>query len=243
MKIINYSLTSRVYLPAHVDTNDVFMVLLRIMDYPFFREGKFHSEYDKDSTTPKEFRFPKISRLSFDENLPSSEDNYWNLKPVKENNIMGRFAFSESNKITVKDPDHFLFHFTDLIGNEHNYDYFLGNFYDEYELELGQKVFYPSNSVIGQAIGKRLVDFFGGKMLYRECTSEEDSSNWYYPEKIKYQPKELTIDERDFLFTNLLWNEQKISVEELISMKPHVLIPPIFDNDFDEVIVKNLQSQ
>lgn len=242
MKIINYSLTSKVYLPAHVDTIDVFFVLLRIMGYSFFREGKFHSEYDENSTTPKEFRLPKISRLPFDENLASSEENYWNLSPVKQDNVTGRFSFSKSNKIIVKDPEHFIFHFTDLVGNTHQYDYFLGNSYDEYELELGQKVFYPSNSVIGQAIGKRLVDFFGGKMLYRECTSADDSSNWYYPEFVKYQPKNLTIDERHFLFINLLWNESIVTAQELIAMKPFVLVPGLFSDDSDDNLISKLQN-
>jgi hypothetical protein len=81
----------------------------------------------------------------------------------------------------------------------------------------------PQSSAIWCAIGKRLVDFFGGRLEYCDDKNTDDPKNYYLPKKPKFPAVKLNEDrnKRFYKYYELLNNETVLAPQEINSMKEH----------------------
>lgn len=139
---------------------------------------------------------------------PPSKNNRWHLKPV----------IDDDNKIEPTDVRYNTISFQDAVGSNYNCLIHL-DCEDEY-FNYGKSL-NPSSTPIWHAIGKRLVDFFGGKMLYSDCSDYDDPNNWYVNENAKF-PARVSgqdSDDRWYQFYYALFNEPILLSKEIIENK------------------------
>jgi len=113
----------------------------------------------------------------------------------------------------------FIFRFSDCAGNMY-FTCFFSNVKDNDFLNCN--LLNPRSSAIWCAVGKRLVDFFGGKMIYADYIDQKDPKNLYickdpikYPPRLKGQP----TDEYWYQYHIALINESILTAEEINNMK------------------------
>lgn len=146
--------------------------------------------------------------------LPPSKDNSWHLDYTK----------SDDNQIEAKDISYFVMKFKDAVGSQYKCLIHL-DVEDEYAGY--RKLLNPGSTAVWHAIGKRLVDFFGGKMLYSDAEDYDDPNNWYVNEKAKY-PERVegqSSDDRWYQFYSALFNEPVLRPDELLedkTMEPYL---------------------
>jgi hypothetical protein len=156
-----------------------------------------------------EFEYHTFEKVKPDFAKPSSKDNAWHCKPKE----------SSDNYIKLEAVDYFTLHFKDCAGNQYYTLFHLDN--EDYDTELS-KLMGPRSTGVWCAIGKRLVDFFGGKMMYADCNDWDDPNNWYisknspkYPMKVKGQ----SGDDRWYQYYNALNNEPILDSKEILDMQ------------------------
>lgn len=161
-----------------------------------------------------DYRSNKL-KIQIDPNHLSSKSNPWKL--VVNN--------SDYN-IKLSDPEYFELNFEDPCKQKYQTLLFL-NIEDDPNLYNNEKLLSPRANEIWLSIGKKLVDFFGGKMMYADCNSDTDPNNWYinkkglFPKKTKSQDG----DERWYQFQNCLNKVKRITKLELEDMKKHSAYP------------------
>lgn len=199
---------TKIFLPPHAPTEKVFKVIQKIMGCDFTQEV-FEEHYmtNMGHTITK--------KPVFDEFLPSSSENPWFVK----------LKSSSFNKIALLSPEHFQFYIEDICSNKWNSMYFLDTYDNQLALP-GERGMNPDACVTWATIGKRLIDFFGGRMLYSTSLDENDKNNWYIKKKGKLPIKKpgQTSDEIWHIFQNLFLNEPIISFQELKSMEKYCAI-------------------
>jgi hypothetical protein len=141
-------------------------------------------------------------------NQPPSKSNRWHLKPNKD----------DDNKIEPTDIRYCSIDFQDAVGSHYNCMIYL-DIEDEY-FNYG-KLLNPGCTAIWHAIGKRLVDFFGGKMLYSDARSYDDPDNWYINENAKFPARVSDQDEDDrwYQYYAALFNETLLHSTEILENK------------------------
>lgn len=183
-----------IYLPADVNVKNVFDVIQKIMGAEFMQKN-----------------FSEDKKISFDGKLPATNDNLWHLKVLEQH--------KKSNFIELKGVDYLTFCFKDVLGNSY---YCLYHTEDESGsvLEPGAKLLNPGHGAIWCLIGKKLVDFFGGKMMYSDARDKDDPDNWYANTDGKFSRDKFTngFNNKWNKFHNLLFNESKITAQELKEM-------------------------
>lgn len=184
---------AKIYLEPHANPRKVFDVIQKVMGV--------------------EFKYSCFNQASFDIKLPSSEDNSWHLKPVKND-----------NSIENKDIDYLTFDFKDLCNSQYHCLYHLYLEDDEYAIN-NEKCINPKSMAVWLAIGKRLVDFFGGKMLYADSLDYESKDSWYVNhKKTKFGPnkkqQEFDANRRWYQYHNALNSEQILTAKEIKDMIP-----------------------
>lgn len=145
---------------------------------------------------------------------PTSETNYWAI------------GFSDSH-IELAKPANLTncnLIFNDIESHQHSWFFYIENDSENY------KILSPPCTPFAIAIGKRLVDFFGGFLLLND--SFDDQQVYYYSYdlenniveniSVKFPQKtmEQSSSERHYQFQNLLCNESIITVNELNLSKP-----------------------
>jgi hypothetical protein len=151
---------------------------------------------------------------TINKNKPASENNPWTIK----------FKKNEDNTIKLSTDSYFQFYFLDPVGNTQSTLYFFEGMDSDYSYEQ-EKYLNPSSSPIWGVLGKRLVDFFGGKVLFNESSDSDNPNNWHvcdHPKFPKRTKNDIGIDnenKRFFLFQNLLFNEPLITSYELKDME------------------------
>lgn len=141
---------------------------------------------------------------------PPNINNRWYLTPVKNND----------NKIELVDPTYFRFHFKSC-SNE------IFSSLVHLDCEEGHiptsKALMPQSTATWCAIGKKLVDFFGGKLQYRDDTNEDNPENFYLVNKPKFPARKVGEDSntRFYKYYNLLHNETVLTTEEINNMAKH----------------------
>lgn len=141
---------------------------------------------------------------------PASGNNPWHIK----------FKKNDGNNIKLSDKSYFQFVFLDPIGNTQSTLYFFEGMDSDYSYDQ-EKYMNPSSSAIWGVLGKRLVDFFGGKVLFSDSADSDNPDNWHVCENPKF-PKRTKADDdnqRYYLYNNLLFNEKLITSNELEEMQ------------------------
>lgn len=198
-----------IYLPADTEVKKVFDVIQKVMGAEFVKET-----FKKNQ--PARYKGPDVF-IEFDGLLNASNDNPWHLNISKD--------YAQTNKIEYKDTSYLSLMFRDFIDQDFYCLYFTE--YDCKELvEPGGKMLNPSHGAIWCVLGKRLVDFFGGKMLYSDERDEDDQANWYIKTEGKFSRKNWNegnneLNNKWYNYQNVLSNEPRISSQELMDMKEH----------------------
>lgn len=196
---------ANIYLPAHVKTQQVFEVIQKTMGVEFvkstFNDQK-HIYVNGKSTTIE-------SPVPFDPDTPSTESNPWYMELSK----------NAKGGIELKDVSYFSFTFYDLADNYYQSLYHLEN-EEEKALEPGCKSLNPQPTTAWCVIGKRLVDFFGGKMMYSDARDEDEEDNWYHNTSPIFPLKSLeqSSNDRWYQYQNALNETPMISVKEMQEM-------------------------
>ena len=186
-----------IYLPADVKADNVFDIIQKIMGVEFIQTN-FPDEKKK-----------KV----FDGNLPISNNNQWHLEVTKQ--------YKDSNVIELKDINYLTFSFKDVVNNSYYCLYHTQDDSASDKLEPGAKLLNPGHGAIWCLIGKKLVDFFGGKMMYSDSRDEDDLDNWYMNADGKFARDKYTneLNDKWNLFHNLLFKESRITSQELMEMQ------------------------
>ena len=199
-------INANIYLPAHVKTQQVFEVIQKTMGVEFvkstFNDQK-HIYVNGKSTTIE-------SPVPFDPSSPANEGNPWRME----------LSNNTKNSIQLKDVSYFTFTFYDLADNHYSSLYFLEAGEDERSLEPGCKSLNPPPTTAWCVIGKRLVDFFGGKMMYSDARDEDEEDNWYHNTSPIFPLKSLeqSSNDRWYQYQNALNETPMISVKEMQDM-------------------------
>lgn len=164
-----------------------------------------------------------------DFNLPTNDNNSWFL----ESKIKTKDYFK------MEDPSMFSCSFLDMAGNRlHTY---LHTDSEDGHLPICKSL-NPGSTAIWCVVGKRLVEFFGGQVIYNDCGDLEDSNNCYLVENPKYPAREIDkggINDRWHLYYNLLNNEPLLTVDELKEMKKFCAYSK---NDKDDKLITYLEK-
>lgn len=162
-----------------------------------------------------------------DYSLPSENKNSWYLTP-KENHF---------NKIDMETPSWFIFNFNDLAGNRINIHIHTDS--EDGHLPICKSLIMNS-SATWCAIGKRLVDFFGGKMIYSDGKDMEDENNCYLVENPKFPIRTMGVhsDIRWHLYYNLLNNEKTLTAQEIKDMQGY----SSYFSDKDKILISYLEK-
>lgn len=186
---------TKIYLSNHAKTEEVFKVILKIVGHDFNQYSHQSGKHIKKSQ-------------------PSSEENSWTV----------RFEKNQGNEIRYPKKDlsfdpYFNFIFKDSIGVEHSCMFFFEGYDNEYSCD-NEKIMNPSSTPLWGAIGKRLVDFFGGKVLFCDSADSDNPDNWHVCDNPKYYPKtkDESSNDRYYRYQNALFNEPVISSHELKAM-------------------------
>ncbi len=148
-------------------------------------------------------------RGDFDPKKPSSKDNSWSLKLPKN-----------CGHIELSDVDYFSLNIKDPLNQDYNVLFFF-KAEDDPEVLNNEKLLTPKSSTIWLVLGKKLVDFFGGKMLYADSTSKENEQ-WYinkkgiFPKKAKGQ----SGDDRWYQYHNCLSKVKILTSKDIEEMEP-----------------------
>src|SRR5579875_1394623 len=119
---------------------------------------------------------------TINKNKPASQTNPWIIK----------FKKNEDNRIKLSSETYFQFYFLNPIENIESTLYFFEGMDSDYSYQQ-EKYMNPSSSPIWGVLGERLVDFFGGKVLYNESADSDNPNNWHvcdnpkYPRRTKYE--------------------------------------------------------
>lgn len=159
--------------------------------------------------TGEEFEYRSFDNKHFDSSKPSDYNNQWHLK-----------AKANQNNIEVE-LDYVSFSFVDPVGNNYNCLYHLYVEDDDNSFN-NEKVLSPKSHPVWIALGRRLVDFFGGKLIYADCGDHEDPENWYVNKKPKFGAKEQgqSGDDRWYQYHNALNTENLLTSKEILDVVP-----------------------
>lgn len=140
--------------------------------------------------------------------LPPSKNNPWHF----------RFVKNDENNIVPRDISYFVMKFQDPVGGHYECLLHLDT---EDEYSDYRKLLNPGAIPVWHAIGKRLVDFFGGKMLYSDAGDYDDPDNWYINDNAKFPARVQGQDSNDrwYQFYSALFNEPILTPDELLEDK------------------------
>lgn len=181
----------KIFLNQHAKAEHVFEVIQKIVGHDF---------------NYKTFDSKKNIKYNFNE--PTSKENPWYYKPLK----------SDYNHIEIKNTDYFVFHFKDCVGSHYQSLFHFDIEDDDFD---NGKLMGPRSCANWGAIGKRLVDFFGGKMMYADCQDPDDVKNWHIGKNPKYPPRKKgqDSDDRWYQYYNVLAKEPILTKDEILNMK------------------------
>jgi hypothetical protein len=182
----------KIYLPITTCPQDMFCVILKLIGVRPFKEALGPNED------------------SVDANQPSSKNNEWELVFTKSKATYRKEINDNHHRIYLNDdsvlplPSSFDLYISEEVNGEK-----LNN----ENLLLGE---YNAFSAI---IGEKLVDYFGGKVVY---PSQEN----YTCENPKYTYLK-SVKDSFYSFQNSLFNEHKITIDEIVKMRKKGIAHPI----------------
>jgi hypothetical protein len=174
-----------------------------------------------------------FKKYYFDDDAPpnfeqkSSNKNSWYLKPIE----------TSDNKIEMEEPSWFICEFKDIAKNRLNFSIHTDS--DDGHIPLC-KALYPQSTAMWCAIGKRLVDFFGGQVIYSDYRNVDDPSNCYLVKHGKFSKKKKSQDSDDrwHLYYNMLNEEPILTSKEIKDMQP---FSSLF-SEKDKILISHLEK-
>ncbi len=162
-----------------------------------------------------EFSYKGSLKKEVDPTQLASKTNPWKIIPV-----------DLDYKINLSDMDYFELNFSDPCKQKYQTLLHL-NIEDDPNSYNNEKLLSPKSNEIWLCIGKKLVDFFGGKMMYADCNDESDPKNWYINKKALFPKKTKSQDgdERWYQFQNALNKLKPITKNELEEMNQFSVYP------------------
>lgn len=200
----------RIELPLHVRSKQVLEVIGKLLGMPF--------EVKTDKKPPRGWMSSNSSEnCSFDSTLPCSPENDWYL--FFNDSLKQESYINIINIISMK--------FEDLAGS--GYDW---NFHVE-TVDENCKLLTPNSYLVAGAVGKKLVDFFGGTVIYSEDKELEYKNNTpLFPPKLSTQ----TSNDRYYQFYNSLYSIKMITANDLLEAENKVYIRTERDNKLIEYL-------
>lgn len=144
----------------------------------------------------------------YDITKPSERGNGWCIKVLH----------NENDKAEYKDFTYFDVQVTDICGNQFNTLYFY-DIDDSPDIQNGERMLSPRCSGAWLAIGKKLVDFFGGEMVIADCNDFDDPDNLYKVETPMYSPLMEGGDDRWYAFNNALKALEPLTGKDILEFK------------------------
>jgi hypothetical protein len=202
-------INANIYLPAHVKTEHVFQVIQKTVGAEFLKSTFNDQKHTYVNGRMKTVEVP----VPFDPDTPASESNPWRME----------LADNAKGAIELTDVSYFRFTFYDMADNHYMSLYHLETEETERALEPGCKSLNPPPTTAWCVIGKRLVDFFGGKMMYSDTMDEDDPDNWYHNDSPIFPVKspEQSSNDRWYQYHNALNETPMISVKEMKEMEDY----------------------
>lgn len=213
----------RIYLPSHANTRKVFEVIKKTMGAEIKQEVFSKTTYNHRSNKKTE-SFPE-----FDPSSPADESNPWHVT----------FEKNPKHNLNLKDENYFEFEFTDPLDTYYRCLIHFDN-YESDRFYPGGKELLPSSTAVWCVIGKRLVDFFGGRLLYSDASDEDDPANWYICEKGKFGPAapEQSSNDRWYEYHNAIFNEPLITSKEINDMAQCAYMDERSQNLYDYLVIQ-----
>ena len=180
---------TKIYLENHANVEKVYDVIARTLGAEL-----------------KKYSSKGLSNLDVDE--PSWNGNDWNVSVIHDSR----------NGFKYVRPTYFDLTLYDVCG-QHYHTLFFYDVDDNEYAQNGERLLNPNASGVWLAIGKKLVDFFGGKMLISDADSWEDPNNWYVKEEGTYSKKINHCDDRWYAYVNALDKTLPLSKEDLLEFK------------------------
>lgn len=198
---------TKIVIPYHVTNSNLLKVIAKVMGCPFEKDTF------KNQTAGKHYG----KKLSFNPDLPVSNENKWHIK-FNDKTVYTDF-------ISTRNINTGNLNFKDLSDQSHSWFFML----EDAENEEG-KILLPDSTIISVAVAKRIVDFFGGYAIFNNDKDIEDSPQYFYNyvdknvHNVKMPAKkdinlDLTLPEYQNytynLFQNALNNEPILTIKEL----------------------------
>ena len=196
------------YLPLHVRTHDLVMVLAKIMGEPYVL-----TSFDKDEVVSyRPYRTKKVP-TPFDPSEPASQDNPWHVRFERDGKGLGAEPARDHTM------SHFMVTFQDAAKNPYSWNYFPE--YDQQDSDglflRRAKLLSPGSHPIAGAACKRLVHFFGGELFYNDGKDQDAPDVTVTQEQARFplmQPGSSSNDQWYALY-NALNSEPLLTPEEL----------------------------
>lgn len=180
---------TRIYLQNHANVEKVYDVIARALG----AEIKLSA---------------KVGIDNLEKNEPSSHENDWKATVI--HNPKDGFEYKDATYFDIRVTD---------ICNQFYHTLFFYDVDDNEQAQNGERLLNPNSSGIWLAIGKKLVDFFGGKMLISDADDWNDQNNWYVKENGSYSKTVNHCDDRWFGYINALANTLPLTKEDLLEFK------------------------
>ena len=141
-----------------------------------------------------------------DPSRPAGLDNRWHIAFDDSHQQIGFVAVD--SEITKTDSGISDLTFTDPAGGRHSWMFFPESDFED------RKVLLPNAGALPVAVGRRLVEFFGGQLQFRGARDDVvvDRSQALFPQRTHDQD----VDERYFQFQNALAAVPRLSAQELV---------------------------
>jgi hypothetical protein len=168
-----------------------------------------------------EYKLAGDNKKEIDETIEPSEDNYW--YPRYPNKL-------EPTRIS----GYSLFTLNTITKQEHQWHFFFE------EEEENWKILHLPCDAFSQAIAKRIVDFFGGIVLYADYHDWDDKEHTYENNNPTFPKKETTqtSDDRFLQFYQVLFHEKELNYTDFEAIKQKENM-----TDEDIKLVETLKTQ
>lgn len=173
------------------------------------------------SHVPQKYSILKSNSFkAIDFNRPPSLSNPFIIKSLQKNNIQP----------TETSPNLFSYEFDDVCHEKHMFYVHTDITDNDFFLEDGFKLISGNFHLFNLVLGKKLIDFFGGKMIYADCNSFDDPKNLYIKpgvfknrlhlfSKMKKEKKDLSqlSDYYFYEFYSKLYRFSKITAVDILT--------------------------
>lgn len=188
-------------LPLHVRNTYLLQVIAKVVGQQWAQEGSYDT---KTVINLADGRSDFINApRPFDATQPASRENAWSIDFAQRNK---GFSIDFSNS---KEAGHGSMDFVDACGNPHSW-YFHAENEDEVEKSLR-----PGVHGLAVAVGRRVVKFFGGRLVendfHEEVSLKVSNAHAVFPKKLATQ----SSDDRWYQFHNALHAEPRLTASEL----------------------------